>query len=72
MLQQKESEPAKAAANGSLEEKKELTLVDEVEEQMDTDAIVLSEEVGDDEKDVKEEPPKDNATTGSDNVEATK
>lgn len=45
--------------------------MDVVKEQMDTDAIVLSEEVGDDEKDVKEEPPKDN-DTGSDNVEATK
>lgn len=45
--------------------------MDEVEEQMDTDAIVLSEEVGDDEKDVKEEPLKEN-TTSSDNVEATK
>ncbi|VDN01647.1 unnamed protein product [Thelazia callipaeda] len=58
----KKKEPAASKLNGEAEEKKELQLVDEVgsndvgDEPMETDVIVLSEElIGDDEKEIKKE-----------------
>ncbi|VDK47955.1 unnamed protein product [Anisakis simplex] len=66
----KESESLSKATTGSssvVEEKKELQLVDEIvdQEQMDTDAIVLSEEVGDDET-AKEATKDDSKETNAD------
>ncbi|VDK73790.1 unnamed protein product [Litomosoides sigmodontis] len=75
----KESVPTKV--NGEAEEKKELQLVDEVggndagDEPMESDVIVLSEEViGDEEKDVKKEilsSQKTDSTTGTVENDAT-
>ncbi|KAM3721102.1 Cell division cycle and apoptosis regulator protein [Dirofilaria immitis] len=78
MPKKKDSAPTKV--NGEAEEKKELQLVDEVggndvgDEPMESDVIVLSEEVtGDEEKDVKKETllsQKKDFTTGTAEIDA--
>lgn len=64
--EKKESSDEKPSVNGNAEEKKELTLIDEVEgEPMEADVILLSEEVGEEDKEPAPDQAKEEEKTAS-------